>query len=179
MHPSTHYASSSIDAATSLHDDLDALMQAAPADNDNCLDDLLQESLQAKQAILEEAQQVKRDADSIKAARQILLRTGVDTATRKHLQDTIRSWEIRKEWTAEASVIVFARQKCECCGSFSSQFQGYAQRQRHRTTHVMRWIEAPKPHGDVLLQRESKYLDSLVEICQECAEFSGWEVEES
>lgn len=131
------------------------------------LDDLLAESMAEKTA-----------ADNVRAARQVVAKGGLSAQEKEAMTASIRSWEARREWNPAAAVVIFSRQQCTCCGEFSCQFMGFFQRQQHRQTRVDRWIASVMPR-DEKLPRESKYQDSQVELCENCAEHLGFDVEES
>lgn len=131
------------------------------------LDDLLAESMAEK-----------RKADDVKVARVSVAKGGLSQADKDALTASIRSWEAKREWLPQAAVVMFARQQCLGCGQFHTQFLGWFQRQQHRTSKIERWIPSIKPHDDKLL-RESKYQDSHAEMCEDCAEHLGFDVEES
>jgi hypothetical protein len=148
-----------------LLEDLNADLALTMA-KDTSLDDLLAESMAEK-----------RKADDVKAARFSVANCKMPQAERDALTASIRSWEAKREWLPQAAVVMFTRQQCLGCGQFHTQFLGWFQRQKHRTSQIDRWIPSIKPHDDKLL-RESKYQDSHAEMCQDCAEHLGFDVEE-
>ncbi len=158
----SHFADSPLDVLEDHSSDL-----AITSAKDTSLDDLLAESMADK-----------RRADVVKASRFALSKGGLPSADREVIQAQVRSWEAKREWVPKASVVMFARQQCLGCGAFHTQFIGYFQRQTHRSTQADRWIASIKPQDEKLL-RESKYQDSHAEMCQDCAELAGFEVEES
>jgi len=167
MFPATALtAAQTSDSPLDILEDLNADLALTMA-KDSILEDLLTESMVDK-----------RRADDVKAARFTLSKGGLPQADRDHIQATVRSWEAKREWQPQAAVVMFARQQCQSCGQFHTQFLGYFQRQTHRTTKADRWIASIKPQ-DTLLLRESKYQDSHAEICEDCAEHLGFDVEES
>jgi len=132
------------------------------------LDDLLCESLAER-----------KTTESVKAARQLLAgSTKLSSDEREAIQQSVRSWEVKREWLPQASVVMFSRQQCQGCGEFHKTFLGFFQRQTHKHTKVDRWIASTKP-TDTSLARESKYQDSHCELCEDCAELMGYDVEES
>ena len=154
------------DSPIDLLEDLNADL-ALTAAKDFSLDDLLAESMADK-----------RRADEVKIARISVAKGGLPQADRDALTASIRSWEAKREWLPRAAVVMFARQQCQGCGQFHTQFLGWFQRQQHRTSKVERWIPSIKPQDEKLL-RESKYQDSHSEMCEDCAEALGFDVEES
>ncbi len=143
-----------------------ALVPSPPPVNDFSLDAFLGECLQAKS-----------DTDAVKESRKALSRGTVDPSVRSEMESLIRAWEVKREWNVAAAVIMFSRQKCACCEQFSVQFQGYYQRQVHKSHELERWIISSGP-ADTSLPRECKYEDAVVPTCENCAENEGWEVEE-
>jgi hypothetical protein len=129
------------------------------------LDNLLAESLQEAST-----------ANEVKAARQVLAKGGLAAAERDAIASTVRSWEARREWIPRAAVAMFTRQCCRSCEGFSTQFAGWFQRQQHRESQIDRWIPHIRP-VDGNLPREAKYQDSFAEICENCAEHLGFDVE--
>lgn len=130
------------------------------------LDSLLSESLTASKEALE-----------AKAARVILSKGGLPAADRAAVSQSLRDFEARREWLPQAYVAMFNRQRCSCCNSFQTQFAGFFQRQKHRTSNFNeRWIPFMKPVDDNL-PREAKYNDSVAELCEDCAEHLGFDVE--
>ena len=131
------------------------------------LDDLFAESLASLQ----------EKADT-KAARALLSNgTKLSTAERDAIQDSVRNFELKREWVAQAHVVMFSRQCCKSCGEFHSTFLGFFQRQVHKTSKVERWVASTRP-TETTLPRESKYQDEMAEMCQECAFNIGFDVEE-
>lgn len=151
-------------------DPLDALLSdGTDGSEDNfSLEGLLKESLQAK-----------RDAESVKVARALLAKGGIDPESRKSMTESIRSWEVKREWLAVASVAMFYRQFCAQCDLYHVTFAGYYQRQEHRTTKVQRWVQATKDLRTVPLPKECKYEDSICELCEDCAGKAGYPIEGS
>lgn len=150
------------------------------------LDSLLSESMGtglsapeefSLEGLLKESLQSKRDAESVKTARALLARGGVDPESRKNMTDSIRAWEVKREWTAVASVAMFHRQFCGECDLYHVTFAGYYQRQEHRTTKIQRWVQATKDLRSVPLPKECKYEDSICELCEECAGKAGYPIE--
>jgi len=160
---SSHYRipESPLDLLEDLNADL-----ALTAVGDMSLDALLAESM---------ADKVRNE--TVKASRFALSKGGMPAADTAFIQAHVRSWEAKREWLPQAAVVMFARQQCTGCGQFHTQFLGYYQRQSHRTTKADRWVASVKPQDDLLL-RESKYQDSVAEICEDCAEHAGFDVEE-
>ena len=154
------------DSPLDILEDLNADL-ALTSGSDFSLDDLLAESMADK-----------RKADEVKGARVAVAKGGLSQADKDALTASIRSWEAKREWHPQASVVMFARQQCLGCGQFHTQFLGWFQRQKHRTSQIERWIPSIKPHDDKLA-RESKYQDSHAEVCEDCAEHLGFEVEEA
>jgi len=152
---------SPLDSLEDLSSDL-----AITAANDFSLDDLLAESMTEK-----------RKADEVKAGRVAIAKGGISKADSDAIQASIRSWEAKREWIPKAAVVMFSRQQCLSCGSYHTQFLGWYQRQQHRSSSIQRWIASIKPTDSKLL-RESKYKDSHTEMCEDCAEAIGFEVEE-
>lgn len=129
-------------------------------------------------ALLAESMLSAKEVTDTKAARQLLAKGGLPTAERDAIAASVRAFERRREWNPAASVVTFSRQKCKCCGNFSTQFIGYFERQVHRHTGIDRWVDSHAP-VDASLPRESKYMDSLAESCENCAELAGYDVEEA
>lgn len=161
---------------STLHLSIDAHLEAIAVDlsdpSEMSLDDLFAESMAEAKAV-----------EEVKKARKAVTYTGKDALTaeaRNSLQMTIRSWEARREWKPAASVVMFSRQQCQSCGQFHTQFVGFFQRQEHRSLGTAdRWIPSVRPQTWDKLPRESKYQDSHTELCEDCAEKLGFEVEES
>lgn len=167
MFPSSSLATSSFpESPIDLLEDLNADLALTSA-KDTSLDDLLAESMADK-----------RKSDAVKASRFALSKGGMPAADRDAIQAHVRSWEAKREWLPQAAVVMFARQRCNSCGHFHTHFLGYFERQTHRTTKAERWIPGLKPQDDKLL-RESKYQDTQAEMCEDCAEVAGFEVEEN
>ena len=133
------------------------------------LDDLMAESLTEKAA-----------SDSARAARNVLSRGGMSTAEKEAITAGLRAWEAKREWLPAAAVVMFTRQQCQCCMETTTQYVGAFQRQVHRHSKADRWIASALPQaGDRKLPREAKYQDSHTELCENCAEALGFDVEES
>lgn len=138
----------------------------ASASSDSMLDDLLAESLAER-----------KSHEEVKAGRAMLARGGLGAADTAAINNAVRDWESKREWHPKAAVVMFSRQKCLGCGQFHTQFLGFYERQRHRSSSLDRWIKHFRPVTDQL-PRESKYQDSYAEMCEDCAEHLGFEVEE-
>lgn len=130
------------------------------------LDNLLAESMAERTA-----------AEDVKVARQVLAKGGLAAAEAAAIAAQVRSWEARREWKPAAAVAMFNRQRCRCCDSYHTQFSGWFQRQTHRDSRADRWINHIKPVDDGL-PRETKYQDSWAEVCENCVEHIGFDVEE-
>lgn len=127
-------------------------------------------------SLLAESMAERRTAEEVKAARQVLAKGGLPASERDAIAKTVRQWEDRREWRPTAAVVMFTRQCCRACGSYSTQFVGWFQRQTHRESHIDRWVPHIRP-VDNGLPREAKYQDSYSEICENCAEHLGFDVE--
>ena len=113
----------------------------------------------------------------VRAAREVLSRGTASGEDAEALNRVVKEWEAKREWNPAAAVVMFTRQQCSGCGYYYVQFQGYFQRQTHKQQPgVQRWVPAEKP-VDYRLPREAKYRDSIVEMCEDCAEAAGFEVE--
>lgn len=145
---------------------LNALATLTKQSDTISLDNLLAESLLEREA-----------ADHVKAGRAVIARGGLPAAEAAAIAAQVRSWEARREWRPLAAVAMFSRQRCRCCGTYSTQFMGWFQRQTHRDSGIDRWISHIRPVDDSL-PWEAKYQDSWAEICEACAEHIGFEVEE-
>jgi hypothetical protein len=134
--------------------------------------------------LLAESMAARSEAELVKENRRRLAQGKVSSSEeRAAIQEQIRQWEARREWTPVADVVMFSRQQCQCCGSFSHHFLGYYQEQESRTSKVKRWIKSFKPTiteigSEIPLPRESKYEDSNVDICHKCGDLAGWSLEE-
>lgn len=149
-------------------DSLDNLLAESMAGAAFSLDDLLAESMKAK-----------KDEMDVRASRALVAKGGVDPEARKAMEASIRAWELKREWTAEADVAMFSRQFCEQCDCYHVQFLGFFQRQSHRQSKVARWVKAgelPKPAKK--LPKEVKYEDELVANCEDCAKLAGYPIED-
>ena len=132
------------------------------------LDDLMSESIVER-----------KSREDVKAARALLAgSTKLSLEERNAIQQSVRSFELKREWIPQASVVMFARQQCQSCGDFHKTFLGFFQRQTHKHTKIDRWIASTRP-TDTFLSRESKYQDSHCELCENCAEVMGFDVEEA
>jgi hypothetical protein len=107
----------------------------------------------------------------------------LDSAERAAIQQQIRDWEARREWQPVADIVMFSRQMCQNCGAYHHNFLGYYQQQQHRTSKIERWIKSTKPvieglGKEIPLPRDSKYEDSIVDLCHKCGDQLGWLLEE-
>lgn len=129
------------------------------------LDSLLSESLQEAAA-----------THQAKVARATIANGAIAKADSEALTALVRQWETRREWLPKAAVVMWSRQRCQCCGRDSVQFLGWYQRQSHRSNGSDRWVQSFRP-TDAKLPRESKYQDAFAETCELCAEAEGFEIE--
>lgn len=159
-------SSAQISLSTGSVDPLDALMaESLPAHESISLDDLLADSMQQK-----------KDAEAVKLARSLLAKGGVPAESRKRMEEQIRSHEMKVQWTAKAAVAMFDRQWCAECGLCHIHFLGFFQRQEHKTSKIARWLKSPKEQMGAL-PKETKYEDTEVETCEECALLAGYPID--
>lgn len=144
------------------------------------LDDLLKSSMEefSLDDLLKESLAQKRDEASVKAARSIVAKGGIDPEARKSMEASIRSWEMKREWNAEADVAMYQRQFCQKCDNYHVTFLGLFQRQSHRTSKVARWVPAGTVPAVKGLQKEAKYEDAMALMCEDCARDAGYPVED-
>lgn len=132
------------------------------------LDDLLNESMAQK-----------KEADAIADIRKVLSKTqGMIAGTRAALERTVRAWEAKREWHMKATVAMFSRQFCDNCDYCHLHFLGFYQRQTHRHSKADRWVQMEKGAPvNPAFPKESKYKDSIAEMCEECAMEAGFPIE--
>lgn len=140
---------------------LDELMKPAAAPGDFSLDDLLNESMEAVNA-----------SAAVKAGRKRLRDSNVGSKERGQIEETIRLWELEREWRPAATVVMFQTQTCTCVTA-QSIFAGLFQRQAHRTSKIDRWVQVPEGL-DPALPKEIKHADSDTAICLNCVTNHGF-----
>jgi hypothetical protein len=139
---------------------------SAPADDLANLNSLLAESL----AQVEESRQVRATRKALHENRQNLT-----VEQKQALRLQIALHELKHEWTAEAEVVSFRIQECSCCRSQSSIFEGFFQRQSHRSSKISRWVaQTNAPLDGSTLQREVKLEREEVPVCIACIQNLGY-----
>ena len=134
--------------------------------------------------LLAESMAERSMSELIKEKRKLLAsHKYMSEAERTAIQQQVRDWEAKREWEPVADVVLFTRQMCNNCGAFHHSFQGYYQQQRSRNSKIDRWIKSTKPTieglgKEIPLPRESKYEDSIVDLCHTCGDQLGWLLEE-
>lgn len=126
------------------------------------LDSMIAEGLGAKQK-----------AREIKLARKKLAVGGITTAERDLYKQLVEEWELKREWTPAASVIMFDTQWCTNCGTSHRHFIGFYQRQDHKTSKISRWIASPM-RDSLQLPREVKEITETIPVCSSCCAAAGW-----
>lgn len=148
---------------------LDALMiESATLEHENMsLEGLLAESLEA-QAELALAKEIRK-----KQARGNLSKEEQDANNA-----LLRQWEMKREWTAVANVLVFDRQLCSHCGTYHNVLAGFYEKHDHRNILTASRMVKVKAF-EKALTKEVKYNDETVSICHTCADVQGdWELED-
>lgn len=88
----------------------------------------------------------------------------------------LRAWELAHDWTAEANVALFIQHQCHC-GTYNNTFEGLFVKERHRRipeTFQHRRVDsalARLPNETAIQVREC-------DMCGDCAEGKGWNVDE-
>lgn len=131
------------------------------------LDDLLAESMVAK-----------RNGDAVKKARTTLAMGNMHPDAKEKLQAVVRAHELRVDWQNVAAVAVFNRQYCNECELVHIHFEGFFQRQKHRTSKVERWVKSVREQMLAELPKEVKYEEAIVDSCEECCGLAGYPIEE-
>ena len=90
----------------------------------------------------------------------------------------VREHELKVDWIVKAAVAVFNRQFCASCECVHIQFEGFFQRQLHRSSKAERWVKSNKQSMLPTLPKEVKYEESETETCEECCGLEGYPIEE-
>ena len=134
------------------------------------LDDLLAESMS-----------LQDERKSGKSLRDRLAKTR-DDAERLEIEQTLRIWEAKYEWSTTAECLVIHRDVCSC-GHCHEHFGGVYLEQQHRTDpHAKRWLNS----ADAIIKAIEGFVQGLpkrvfmqdrpVPVCQRCAMGQGWNV---
>lgn len=144
------------------------------------LDSLLAESVAvfSLDDLLTESMALSKASAKVKESRSRLAMGQLHPEARAALQAEIRAHELKVEWKVEAAVAVFNRQYCSSCEFVHIHFEGFFQRQKHRTSKSERWVRAPKEQMLPNLPKETKYEESTAIACEECCGTAGYPIEE-
>lgn len=150
------------------------------------LDQLLVESKQAKQKLpafsdlddlLAESISIREEAKAVGDNREKLKRQNLKPDERAEIEAKVREWEARNLWTPVAVVAVFERVMCSC-GYFTDAFSHMMHKQVHKhqkqTTRLIRDDEVPGNLPRIVARQVAE-----VEICAECADTKGWNLNEA
>jgi hypothetical protein len=122
--------------------------------------------------LLATSMKVVREGAKVKEARKALAYGGMNAEERAVIEAAVRKYELEREWTAEANVLMFNSQYCSGCGCVHSHLVGKFQRQSHRLNSISRWVVAL---ADSNLPNEVKQNLETVDICVNCMDTHGWE----
>jgi hypothetical protein len=143
----------------------DATAASDAFSSDSILDDLLADSMQ------QVAGKIK-----LKVDRKRLLDTRVMGTERQEIEESIKRWELAREWVAVANVAMFNTQYWSHCASIHNTFSGLFQRQLHRTSKVNRWQAVVAQ--EIGLKYETMHTEAEVAICAECVGEQGFAPEQ-
>lgn len=135
------------------------------------LDDLLTESV----GLVKEAKAVKEGKLSLKRSGSVM-----DATERQFIEAKVAEWEARHTWKTIELVAVFRRQQC-ACGTAHKTFSHFMHHQQHRSdAFAQRWVSAAygvEASPDSELPKAVAYTDSIVPICEYCAEHGGFDLD--
>jgi len=121
--------------------------------------------------LLNESMSRKSDEKRIKEARRSLGNGGITPAERLALQEMVKEWELKREWTPVFDTLMFDVQECTYCGSKHSHFTGAFQQQEHKKSKITRWVASGVRCN---LPKNRKENITHVSICSDCADLQGW-----
>lgn len=131
------------------------------------LDSLLNESV----TLVKAAKEVKAAKLTLKHSASIMSAT-----ERQYIEAKVAAWEAEHTWKTIELVAVFRRQVC-ACGSVHITFSHFMHHQQHRrNSFTQRWVSATfGPDSSTPdLPRNVAYSDSLIPMCADCSEASGF-----
>lgn len=135
-------------------------------------------------SLLNESVSLVREAKAVKESRSALKRSGsvMDATERQFIEAKVAEWEARNTWRTIELVAVFRRQSC-ACGTAHRTFSHFMHHQQHRSdAFAQRWVSAAygvEASDDAALPRAVAYTDSIVPICEYCAEHGGFDLDAS
>lgn len=170
-----------------------AILDADVTDGDDILDELMGESqldaLMIESATLEhenmslegllaESLEAQAEAALAKEIRKKQARGNLSKEEQDANNALLRQWEMKREWTAVANVLVFDRQLCSHCGTYHNVLAGFYEKHDHRNILTASRMVKVKAF-EKALAKEVKYNDETVSICHTCADIQGdWELED-
>ncbi len=136
--------------------------QASAANPFNIFDNLLAESLQ--------------QAETAKAEKALKSKVSQGRGTNED-NETVKRWGRERDWVRAKNVLAFTRQHCKCCGSYSQTLDGRFELHIHSRIPNSNLLNSVQSF-DLDLPKHVVYRDSVVPQCHECADLSGWPLEE-
>lgn len=126
-------------------------------------------------ALMEESMDQINASAAVKLGRKKLKDTRISNKERIEIEETIRKWELAREWKPAATAAMFQTQYCNHCGSIHSVFAGIFQRQVHRSSKIVRWV-LTSAAVDEALPKEVKHSDKTTVMCVSCVQGMGFQL---